>query len=263
MCLCNLCVLTGIIHALCVARGRAYHDAVLTDMVDVNTDSQRAIIPTEDRVYGRTSKGIRVHWHWRFADLPTDAPVIIVAQEFFDALPVHQFKYTERGWCERMVDIDDEAGYGSYDEWSWITVETMLMCVYVHVLCVAFRPYHFRFVLAPRPTPSSVAFLAQVPVDAHKAPMQVTKGLDTVDSTSGSQGTGSTPGLQYFVRPVDQGAAAAVEPKHSPSQGVSLDAQTGAVLDGVDLSNVPISLANAGADLAVKVGEQIEVYVNR
>lgn len=44
--------------------------------------------------------------HRRFLDVP-EGPVIVVAQELFDALPVHQFMYTERGWCERLVDIDD------------------------------------------------------------------------------------------------------------------------------------------------------------
>ena len=28
-----------------------------------------------------------------------------IAHEFFDALPAHQFVKTERGWCERLVDI--------------------------------------------------------------------------------------------------------------------------------------------------------------
>lgn len=35
--------------------------------------------------------------------LPDDAPLIIVANEFFDALPVHQYVRTADGWRERMV----------------------------------------------------------------------------------------------------------------------------------------------------------------
>ncbi|KAG6602479.1 Protein arginine methyltransferase NDUFAF7, mitochondrial, partial [Cucurbita argyrosperma subsp. sororia] len=32
-------------------------------------------------------------------------PTILIAHEFFDALPVYQFQRTSRGWCEKMVDV--------------------------------------------------------------------------------------------------------------------------------------------------------------
>ncbi|WP_374525264.1 class I SAM-dependent methyltransferase [Sphingopyxis sp.] len=35
--------------------------------------------------------------------LPGDMPLIIVANEFFDALPIHQYVRTANGWRERMV----------------------------------------------------------------------------------------------------------------------------------------------------------------
>src|SRR4051812_9889965 len=44
-----------------------------------------------------TPTGVSVEWHWNIGSLPTDAPIIVLAHEFFDALPVHQFEYTERG----------------------------------------------------------------------------------------------------------------------------------------------------------------------
>jgi len=34
-----------------------------------------------------------------------EGPTILVAHEFFDAMPVHQFQLTERGWCERLIDL--------------------------------------------------------------------------------------------------------------------------------------------------------------
>jgi SAM-dependent MidA family methyltransferase len=40
----------------------------------------------------------------RFADLP-DAALFLVANEFFDALPVRQFLRTHRGWQERQVAL--------------------------------------------------------------------------------------------------------------------------------------------------------------
>jgi SAM-dependent MidA family methyltransferase len=39
--------------------------------------------------------------------LPDDAPLIIVANEFFDALPIHQYIRTIDGWRERMVERRD------------------------------------------------------------------------------------------------------------------------------------------------------------
>ncbi|MBL0916667.1 MAG: SAM-dependent methyltransferase, partial [Sphingopyxis sp.] len=36
--------------------------------------------------------------------LPDDAPLVIVANEFFDALPIHQYVKTAHGWRERMVE---------------------------------------------------------------------------------------------------------------------------------------------------------------
>ncbi|WP_371826840.1 class I SAM-dependent methyltransferase [Microvirga sp. VF16] len=54
-----------------------------------------------------TPSGFSLHWHDRIEDVPS-GPTLLVANEFFDALPVRQFVGTERGWCERLVGLDDE-----------------------------------------------------------------------------------------------------------------------------------------------------------
>jgi len=51
------------------------------------------------------SAGARLAWHSRLEEVP-DGPAIVIANEFFDALPVRQFAATERGWCERLVGVD-------------------------------------------------------------------------------------------------------------------------------------------------------------
>ena len=43
-------------------------------------------------------------WHERFDEVPA-GPLLLVANEFFDALPVRQFEKTARGWRERMVGL--------------------------------------------------------------------------------------------------------------------------------------------------------------
>jgi len=42
-------------------------------------------------------------WHDTIQTLPDDRPLLIVANEFFDALPVHQLVMTFTGWRERVV----------------------------------------------------------------------------------------------------------------------------------------------------------------
>jgi NADH dehydrogenase [ubiquinone] 1 alpha subcomplex assembly factor 7 len=48
-------------------------------------------------------------WHDRLADV-ADGPLLVVANEFFDALPVRQFQLTPGGWAERLVDLHPETG---------------------------------------------------------------------------------------------------------------------------------------------------------
>ena len=43
-------------------------------------------------------------WHERFDEVPA-GPLLLVANEFFDALPVRQFEKTAQGWRERMVGL--------------------------------------------------------------------------------------------------------------------------------------------------------------
>ncbi|MBX3508118.1 MAG: SAM-dependent methyltransferase [Parvibaculum sp.] len=45
-------------------------------------------------------------WHVSIGELPA-LPLFLIANEFFDALPVTQYQRTERGWCERCVDFRD------------------------------------------------------------------------------------------------------------------------------------------------------------
>ena len=54
-----------------------------------------------------TLRAFRPSWHERFEEVP-DGPSLIVANEFFDALPVRQFVRTPRGWNERMVGLADD-----------------------------------------------------------------------------------------------------------------------------------------------------------
>lgn len=51
--------------------------------------------------------GWDVSHHDRVETLP-DAPLLLVANEFFDALPIRQFQRGDRGWAERMVGAEND-----------------------------------------------------------------------------------------------------------------------------------------------------------
>jgi SAM-dependent MidA family methyltransferase len=44
--------------------------------------------------------------HHDLSTLPDDAPLLIVANEFFDALPIYQLMRSADGWFERMVGLE-------------------------------------------------------------------------------------------------------------------------------------------------------------
>ncbi len=45
-------------------------------------------------------------WAASLAELPADAPLLLVANELLDCLPARQFQRTSRGWAERVVGLD-------------------------------------------------------------------------------------------------------------------------------------------------------------
>lgn len=49
----------------------------------------------------------QAHWHHDLSTLPDDGPILLVANEFLDALPVRQLVMTEAGWRERMVAVEE------------------------------------------------------------------------------------------------------------------------------------------------------------
>ena len=56
--------------------------------------------------------GADISWQAQFDDSLSDRPLFLIANEFFDALPVRQYVRAERGWHERMVTaLDGELGF--------------------------------------------------------------------------------------------------------------------------------------------------------
>ncbi|XP_014230213.1 protein arginine methyltransferase NDUFAF7 homolog, mitochondrial [Trichogramma pretiosum] len=70
---------------------------------------------------GKTSNGIDVYWYKSVIDLPQGFSIFI-AQEFFDALPIHKFQKTTDGWFEVMVDVD--ASNEQEDKFKFVLAKT-------------------------------------------------------------------------------------------------------------------------------------------
>ncbi|KFV67700.1 NADH dehydrogenase [ubiquinone] complex I, assembly factor 7, partial [Dryobates pubescens] len=77
---------------------------------------------------GVTKTGIPIFWYRDIQDVPAGYSFYL-AHEFFDALPIHKFQRTEKGWREVLVDIDPEV------------------------------PDQLRFVLSPSSTPATENFI--------------------------------------------------------------------------------------------------------
>jgi len=58
-----------------------------------------------------------IHWSGDFSHIPR-GPVFVIANEFFDALPVRHFIKGPRGWSERLVGLDQRGAlmFGSSSE---------------------------------------------------------------------------------------------------------------------------------------------------
>jgi NADH dehydrogenase [ubiquinone] 1 alpha subcomplex assembly factor 7 len=63
--------------------------------------------PALREVQAVTLKGIRAGWYDSFSEVP-EGVCLVIANEFFDALPVHQFEKAGAEWRERYVGYDAE-----------------------------------------------------------------------------------------------------------------------------------------------------------
>jgi NADH dehydrogenase [ubiquinone] 1 alpha subcomplex assembly factor 7 len=84
----------------------AFHSAIDLHMVETSPLLRRL----QEETLGGTGLGLTAHWHDGFADVP-EGPLLLVTNELFDALPIHQFESRGGRWHERVVGLD-AAGNG-------------------------------------------------------------------------------------------------------------------------------------------------------
>ena len=82
----------------------AFRAALVVHLVEIS--------PALRRRQQETLQGLDVPilWHDSFEEV-AEGPIIVLANEFFDALPVHQAARQFNGWYERTVEIDGEGNF--------------------------------------------------------------------------------------------------------------------------------------------------------
>ncbi|MEO1024655.1 MAG: SAM-dependent methyltransferase [Pseudomonadota bacterium] len=74
-----------------------FHDAMRLHLVETSPALRQRQVETVARAFQH---------HDRLEDVP-DGPLFLIANEFFDALPVRQFQRVEHGWRERVLGLSD------------------------------------------------------------------------------------------------------------------------------------------------------------
>jgi NADH dehydrogenase [ubiquinone] 1 alpha subcomplex assembly factor 7 len=143
-----------------------FRDAVTVHMVEVS-DVMRTLQRESVGCTGDISKtpngitrmtnedGIPISWYDSFSQVSNTDPILLVAQEFLDVFPVHQFVYTNKGWREKLVDVDR-------------SMESTM---------------HFRHVLSPSETPAARALLGE---GSSTAAMRNRENLESETQTASS-----------------------------------------------------------------------------
>lgn len=85
-----------------VTRGvSGFHEALDLWLVEVGAELRKA--------QGNALAAHSPHWTTSVTDLPEGKPVFVIANEFLDALPIHQFQRDGANWRERMVGLEGDA----------------------------------------------------------------------------------------------------------------------------------------------------------
>lgn len=80
---------------------QGFHEKIEVHLVEVSEVLRRE----QQKIL--SDKNVKIFWHETIDDLP-DKPMLLVANEFFDALPIRQFRKYNNSWHEIMVALDNK-----------------------------------------------------------------------------------------------------------------------------------------------------------
>lgn len=78
----------------------AFHEAISVHLVEASPMLRQ-------KQMMKLGEITHVEWYDRIEDVP-EGPAIILANEYFDVLPIHQAVKRETGWHERVIEVDDD-----------------------------------------------------------------------------------------------------------------------------------------------------------
>jgi NADH dehydrogenase [ubiquinone] 1 alpha subcomplex assembly factor 7 len=82
-----------------------FHAALELHLVEINATLRQM----QAQTLAAVAPTLTPHWHASFAELPDDGvPLLLIANEFFDALPIRQLQRDVRDWRERMIGAADD-----------------------------------------------------------------------------------------------------------------------------------------------------------
>ena len=83
-----------------------FHDAMIVVLVENSKELRQRQLKALD--------GVHITWYSDWPQMAGDSPMIVIGNEFLDALPIHQLQYNNGGWRERVVGMDGagELTYG-------------------------------------------------------------------------------------------------------------------------------------------------------
>jgi SAM-dependent MidA family methyltransferase len=84
-----------------------FHDSMAIHLVETS--------PTLQDEQKRALNDYKVKWHRHLSDIQRNLPSIIIANEFFDALPIQQFQYSNGRWAEHFIDNGQSVWQTTFD----------------------------------------------------------------------------------------------------------------------------------------------------
>lgn len=79
-----------------------FHDALELHLLEMS--------PVLKQIQEETLKAYSPVWHAGLEGVPEDKPLLVIGNEFLDALPVHQLVRRKEEWSERVVDLAQAGG---------------------------------------------------------------------------------------------------------------------------------------------------------
>ncbi len=83
------------------ANVKGFHESISVHLMEISTTLRQKQWNT------LAGKHTDILWHTGFAEIPPK-PLLLVANEFFDALPIRQYLHAPDGWKERRVTLNDD-----------------------------------------------------------------------------------------------------------------------------------------------------------